>query len=137
MRVLIIIFSAAHASLLGRAIERRSWITRTTASCQPRRHTANAQRRAPYMSHFAAPSCLPLVNTFFRAEFKRSLGSAVPAGGTGRVRDVIQFKNHSLSARSETSFFIRENTPPLSLLLVDHLTPRALIHVVLADPRRS
>jgi len=56
------------------------------------------------------PRHLPLVNTFFPAEFERSLGSAVPASGKRRVRDVIQFKNHSLSAWAEISFFIRENT---------------------------
>jgi hypothetical protein len=46
------------------------------------------------------------------------------------MRDVIQFKNHSLSAWAEISFFIPENTSPR--FFVGHLV-RALIHVVLAE----
>lgn len=95
------------------------------------------QRRTLRSALPSSPSLLPACLSsacqhVLLAEFECCLGSA---GGERRgMRDVIQFKNHSLSAWAEISFFIRENTSPR--FFVGHLA-RALIHVVAGGGRES
>lgn len=104
------------------------------ASCQPRRHRDIARSIASFP---LPPRALRLSTRSSSRVRAAPLSSIPPRFRSARqrnaagLRDVIQFKNHSLSARTEISFFfVRGNTSLRASPFWPFSLPRALIHVV-------